>query len=53
MAPLAGKVVIVTGANTGLGFETARQLYAHGATVVLASRNKARGTAAVASAAAW
>jgi retinol dehydrogenase-12 len=46
MASLTGKVVIVTGANAGLGFETARQLYALGATVVLAARNKGRGTAA-------
>ena len=48
MKHLDGKVVVVTGANAGVGFETARQLYEHGATVVLASRDRLRGDAAVA-----
>lgn len=36
---LTGKIAVVTGANTGIGFETARALAAHGATVVLACRD--------------
>ncbi len=43
-----GRVAVVTGANSGLGLETARQLAARGATVMLAVRNLERGEAAVA-----
>lgn len=41
-----GKVVVVTGANSGIGLETARALARDGARVVLTARDEARGEAA-------
>jgi NAD(P)-dependent dehydrogenase (short-subunit alcohol dehydrogenase family) len=43
-----GRVAVVTGANTGLGFETAEVLADRGATVVLAVRDVAKGERAAA-----
>ena len=44
---LSGKLVVVTGANSGLGLGLARRLSAAGADVVMAIRNRAKGEAAI------
>ena len=43
---LCGHVVLITGSNTGLGFEMARELLKMDATVILVGRDKARVNAA-------
>ena len=40
---LAGKVAVVTGGSSGIGFGTAARMVAEGATVVIADVNEARG----------
>ena len=40
MFDLAGKVALLTGASKGMGFEMAKGLADHGATVVISSRNQ-------------
>ena len=42
-----GRIVLITGGASGLGFESARALAASGAQVVIASRNSAKGQEAI------
>ncbi len=44
---LAGKIAIVTGANSGLGFETSRALARSNAHVIMTSRNQQKGQKAL------
>jgi len=46
--PAVDRIVVITGANRGIGLELARQLAAAGDTVVLGSRDPAKGAAAAA-----
>jgi NAD(P)-dependent dehydrogenase (short-subunit alcohol dehydrogenase family) len=43
---LTGKVIVITGANSGLGFECAKTFAEKGATVVMTARNLQKGEAA-------
>jgi len=43
----AGRTVLVTGGNAGLGYQTAQELVRKGARVLLAARDRARGAAAL------
>lgn len=43
MAQGTGKVALITGANKGIGFETARQLAQQGYRVLLGARDLAKG----------
>jgi NAD(P)-dependent dehydrogenase (short-subunit alcohol dehydrogenase family) len=47
--PQTGKFAIVTGANSGLGYDTALELARAGAEVVIAARNELKGLTAAAS----
>lgn len=46
---MRGKTVVITGASSGIGLETARALVATGATLALVVRSRERGEAAIAS----
>ena len=48
MPDMQGKTVVVTGGNSGIGFETAAALAAMGARVLVTARNADKGRAAVA-----
>ena len=46
MPPQAGRLAVVTGANSGIGYETALALANAGARVIVAARSEAKGRAA-------
>src|SRR5690606_1963069 len=47
MPDLTGKTAIVTGGNTGIGYETVKALYEKGANVTLAARNEKKAIEAI------
>lgn len=44
---LAGKVYLVTGGNTGVGFHTVEELAKHGARVYMGARSPSKAEAAI------
>ena len=46
MGDQSGKVAVVTGSNTGIGYYMARALASKGASVIMACRDSAKGEAA-------
>jgi len=44
---LSGKIIIITGANSGIGFESAREFVRKGAEVIVASRNPEKAEQAI------
>jgi NAD(P)-dependent dehydrogenase (short-subunit alcohol dehydrogenase family) len=49
LGSLSGRTYVITGANTGAGFEAARLLLSKGAALVMLNRNAAKSEAAIAS----
>jgi len=45
---LSGKTALITGANSGLGYETAKAMAAHGARIIMACRNTQKADEATA-----
>ncbi|RBN38618.1 short-chain dehydrogenase, partial [Priestia megaterium] len=43
MRDVTGKTALITGGNSGIGFEAAKALAARGAEIILAVRNEAKG----------
>jgi len=46
--PQAGRIAVITGANSGIGYEAAKALAGAGARVIIASRNERKGMEALA-----
>lgn len=44
---LTGKIFVVTGGNSGLGYESVKEFSRHNATVIMASRSQERGEQAI------
>ncbi|KAJ6552934.1 NAD-P-binding protein [Mycena capillaripes] len=45
---LSGQVILVTGGNSGIGFETVKELVKHGAKVYMAARSRSKAEEAIA-----